>query len=243
MNMLERMQRVWPSAWRANELLYGTKALASAEPDRSSPERTKRVAEPSSEDTVEDTRVVNGGLYRQPQTFANSSPNPSAAPNYPLELNMQPAESPTYYHPQYARWAPDSSIPTMASNLSTAVLPQQYSTGLDDRMQRNPDRHTRYPQYWNDYSALGQIDATYGMPVMDQLVPQHSGAAHGEQQMYVSDQFSIYSEFQRSDDLCLKSLTSLFQTIYLRRIINRSRSMISRSIPALVPPHTLCNLR
>lgn len=191
MDILERMQRVWPSAWRANELLHGSKVLSHTELSGSSPERVKRVAEPSEEDTMHHGRLSNGQIYRQPLTIpATSGPNPQA---YPLHLDMTPSESPTFYQ-SYTRWPHEGSMPGISGALSTSVLPQQYSTGLiDERMQRNPDRQSRYPQYWNDYSALGQMDTTYAMPVIEELVPQHSGGAQAEQQMYVPDQFSLYN--------------------------------------------------
>ncbi|KAI0694111.1 fungal-specific transcription factor domain-containing protein [Cytidiella melzeri] len=191
--MLERMQRVWPSAWRAKELIHGSKVQALKETEASSPERSKRAAETPSEDTLSHPRLSAGAVYRQPPPVYTDIGPSSTHSSYPLDLDMQATESPTFYQ-SYPRWAADSSMPSMSSNLSTSVLPQTYSTGLvDERMHRHPDRHGRYPQYWNDYSALGQMDPTYAMPVIGELVPQHSGDTQASQQMYVQDQYTIYS--------------------------------------------------
>lgn len=192
-DMLHRMQRVWPSAWRANELLHGAKVLAHSEASGLSPERAKRAAEPSEDDTIQGSQPLEGEIYRQPQAFPSAASS-DAAPNYPLGLDLPTSGSPTYYQ-SYPRWTHDNAIPAMAANLSTSVLPQQYSTGLvDERIQRNSERQSRFPQYWSDYSALGQMDTTYGMPVIGELVSQHPTATQGEQQIYVADQYSLYSE-------------------------------------------------
>lgn len=193
--MLHRMQRVWPSAWRANELLHGTKVLSHSEGNGSSPERAKRAAEPEEEDTIQEASPIEGGIYRHPQAFSGA-PSSSSQQTYPLALDLPSSGSPTFYHQPYSRWTHDNALPTLGGNLSTSVLPQQYSTGLvDERMQRNSERQSRYPQYWSDYSALGQMDSSYGIPVIGELVPQHSAAAQGEQQMYVPDQYSLYSKY------------------------------------------------
>lgn len=191
--MLHRMQRVWPSAWRANELLHGTKVLSQDEASNSSPERTKRMAESSEDELIRGARSLDTQLYRQPQTFEEIAAS-DAPPNYPLGLDL-PSSSSSPFYQSYPRWAHDNTLPTMGGNLSTSVLPQQYSTGLvDERMQRNSERQGRFPQYWSDYSALGQMDTTYVMPVMSDLVSQHPTTGQGEQQIYVPDQFSLFSE-------------------------------------------------
>ena len=208
MDILERMQRVWPSAFRANELLHGsrvhqrpTNIVVSPAP---ASERTKRIADAlEEEDAAHSPRSATVHTYRGPQQQIFSEDGPAAPasapaeqPNY-IDLNMTPAENPSYYQSQYNRWAPaEHAIASIPSSLSTSVLPQQFSTGLvDDRMQRNQDRPSnRYPQYWSDYSALGQMDPAYAMPVMGDMVPQHSPTPQSDQPMYVSDQYSLYSE-------------------------------------------------
>lgn len=193
MEMLERMQRVWPSAWRAKELIHGSKVQALKETAHDSPERTKRVAESSADDLPSDSRATNGVVYRQSQPVYGEGGPAGPQPGYPINLDLQHAESPTYY--QYSRWASEGGgIGSMSGSLSTSVLPQTYSTGLvDERLQRHPDRQGRYPAYWNDYSSLGQMDPTYAMPVMNELVSEHPDDAQPGQSLYMPDQYSIYS--------------------------------------------------
>lgn len=84
-------------------------------------------------------------------------------------------------------------------SLSTSVLPQQFSTGfVDERSHRGQDRAPqRFPQYWNDYSALGQMDAAYPVSPAD-MVPPNPGPPHprGTQQgvVYPQDQFLVFSK-------------------------------------------------
>ncbi|KAI0088316.1 fungal-specific transcription factor domain-containing protein [Irpex rosettiformis] len=187
--MLERMQRVWPSAWRAKELIHGSKVQALKETAQSSPERMKRAAESHSDDIRSESRLTNGGVYRQaPPVYTDDGPTGSQM-TYPLNLDSHHAESPTYYQ-SYPRWTPNGALGSMSGSLSTSVLPQTYSTGLiDERIQRHPDRQGRYPQYWNDYSSLGQMDPTYALPVINDLANDPQAG----QSMYMPDQYSIYS--------------------------------------------------
>ena len=212
--MLERMHRVWPSAFRANELLYGSKVLQQRAPaPMPSPgDRPKRVADALKEDSdAHSSRhtngtSTNGQAYRTSQVFSEQSTSTSQAQSQNqqqqnfIDLSMSPPDPPSYYPAQYNRWTPsDNTLSNMPSSLSTSVLPQQYSTGLvDERLQRNQDRaqSTRYPQYWSDYSALGQMDPAYSMPVMGEMVTQHTPTQQqGDQSMYVSDQYSLFSEW------------------------------------------------
>ncbi|KAI0340338.1 hypothetical protein BDW22DRAFT_1430945 [Trametopsis cervina] len=160
-------------------------------------ERTKRVAESSGEDTGPVTRLSDGTVYR-PQAFANVGP-PNGHGNYSLAMDIPQSDSPTFYQP-YSRWTADDNMPAISGGLSTSVLPHQYSTGLvDDRIQRHPDRHNRFPQYWSDYSSLGQMDPTYVMPVIGgEMVSPPPGDAQGEQ-IYVPDQFTIYNNISHNN--------------------------------------------
>ncbi|KAI0634003.1 fungal-specific transcription factor domain-containing protein [Trametes polyzona] len=128
---------------------------------------------------------------------------------YSLQMDMEQSGPSSYLPPaSYDRWAADtSSLSNFSGSLSTSVLPQQYSTGLvDERMSasalgRSAERQsTRYPQYWNDYSALGQMETTYGVPVMGEMVSPHGGAQQGDQQsMYVQDQYSMFGNMPPSN--------------------------------------------
>lgn len=192
MYILERMHYVWPAAWRANQLLSGSKMApqSTITLKATTPERHKRVAESLNEDSNAQNASgsVGSDVFRQPQGFTEGNSAQSHA-GFPLQLDIQPTDSPAFYQP-YSRWNADN----LSGTLSTSVLPQQYSTGLvDERVQRNQDRPSRYPQYWSDYSAMGQMDAAYGMPVMSDMVSQQP--AQADQQMYVpQDQYSLYSE-------------------------------------------------
>jgi len=206
MEMLERMQRVWPSAWRANELLHGSGVLSQqTSPSRvPTAERQKRLAEETDEDirrgSPESRSGSAAGTYRQQSSVYQQPLNMSGqTQGYPVDTNMSSGDSPGFYQP-YNRWGADSSISNMSNTLSTSVLPQQYSTGLvDERVQRNQDRQNRYPQYWSDYSSLGQMDNTYGVPVMGEIVPQHSSVSQNGQSMYVPDQYSMFNTLPPSN--------------------------------------------
>ena len=193
MHILDRMRYVWPAAWRAKELLQGIKVIpqqTSSTLKIDSPERHKRQAETLDEDETSQN-AMNTEVYRQPQTYPEGNSG-QAQQAFPLQLEIPASDSQGFY-PSYSRWNADNSLPSLAGSLSTSVLPQQYSTGLvDERVQRSQDRSGRYPQYWSDYSAMGQMDTTYGMPVMGDMVTQQTSQT--DQQMYVQDPYSLYSE-------------------------------------------------
>lgn len=187
------MHYIWPAAWRANELLQGVKVQPpqNVSSKVSTPERTKRLAESMDEDQATQNAPLNGDTYRQTQGFADNRSSSSQS-TFPLQLDIPSTDSQSFYQ-SYPRWSAENPLPTLTSSLSTSVLPQQYSTGLvDDRVQRSQDRPSRYPQYWSDYSAMGQMDSSYSMPVMGDIASQQPTQA--DQQMYVPDQYSLYSE-------------------------------------------------
>lgn len=198
MHILERMHFVWPAAWRANELLQGVKVQPSqiVPPKIATPERTKRLAESMDEDQAAQNGTVNGDAFRQAQGFGENGAGASQSA-FPLQLDIPAADSQSFYQ-SYPRWNAENPLPTLTSSLSTSVLPQQYSTGLvDDRVQRSQDRAGRYPQYWSDYSAMGQMDTSYSMPVMGDMVSPQS--AQADQQMYVPDQYSLYNNLSQTN--------------------------------------------
>ncbi|EIN14455.1 hypothetical protein PUNSTDRAFT_49242 [Punctularia strigosozonata HHB-11173 SS5] len=172
MHVLKHIDIVWPSAGRAWELLRGSKVHRDDVPLQNAPRlaepRTKRLASDRAEDDP-----------------ASASPSESGRPDgagYPSQSPI-PGDSPSsaqfpYFasQQQYERWPADPQMSGYAGGLSTSALPQQYSTGLVDH--RAPARQGgsstpaggvsgngsgRYPQYWNDYSTLGQLGLTYGM--------------------------------------------------------------------------------
>ncbi|KAL6306894.1 fungal-specific transcription factor domain-containing protein [Sparassis latifolia] len=207
MDVLKRMQILWPSAFRALELLHGAKP-SSPEPEISRSrlsDRPKRAAEQSldHEDTNDGARLLTSDqLYRQQQSYHNVAPSsPPASQQGFIGLNLPPGDS-SAYMPQYDRWAGETTLPSFAGSLTTSVLPQQYSTGLvGERLPPSITRSTerqgqRYPQYWSDYSALGQMDTTYGVPVIGEMVPQHANAPQPDQpSMYVPDPQYMFSGY------------------------------------------------
>ncbi|EIW53654.1 uncharacterized protein TRAVEDRAFT_174477 [Trametes versicolor FP-101664 SS1] len=231
MEVLQRMRVIWPSAWRALELLHGAKAqlerpTADAPPSRGpipSP-RNKRSAEEPIEEEVEEvpersrsTVSQDSVVYRQAASYpvatspgqSHSQGQASHAPagqGYALPMDLPQGGPSPYMPPSYDRWAADTSaLSNFSGSLSTSVLPQQYSTGLvDERMGsslgRSAERQSaRYPQYWNDYSALGQMETTYGVPVMGEMVSPHGGAQQGDApSMYVPDQYSMFGNMPPS---------------------------------------------
>ena len=201
MDTLKLMQSVWPSAWRANQLLRGSKVhaldmRASASPANS--ERNKRTAGHALEEGMsEDVRISSGhNMYRQPQNYSRT--NNGGHQGFSLGLDLPPTETPAFFQ-GFDRWAPDNPIANYPSSLSTSVLPQQYSTGLiDDRSHRTQERtnNQRYPQYWSDYGALPQMDTAYGVHMVGDMVPQNPGPSRGNQQaVYGQDhQYTVFSE-------------------------------------------------
>ena len=128
------------------------------------------------------------------------------------------------YYSSYDRWPGDGGLGSFAGSLSTSVLPQQYSTGFVDERSRGAPSDSggsgvgtqRYPQYWNDYSTLGQLSAPYLPMLQDQLqsaTPSqqpsshqsstHQAQVHGklsQQQIYLQDQYQMFSTFFFSYD-------------------------------------------
>ncbi|KAI0640400.1 fungal-specific transcription factor domain-containing protein [Trametes meyenii] len=142
------------------------------------------------------------------QSQSQSQASHASSQSYTLQMDLPQAGASSYIPaPSYDRWPTDSStLSNFSGNLSTSVLPQQYSTGLvDERMgsslSRNSERQsTRYPQYWHDYSSLGQMETTYGVPVIGEMVPQHGNAQQGDQQsMYVQDQYAMFGNMPPSN--------------------------------------------
>lgn len=241
---LKRIQMLWPSAWRALELLQGSKAYQQdAGPIVANRlDRPKRVAEHALDerDRIEVPRIQTGDqLYRpaaqaQAQAFASpvspahdatqsQSQNPSQSQAYAGDAGGAlafgappgaaggaggPEPSPSSYLPPFDRWS-DAALPQFTANLSTSVLPQQYSTGLvDERMAAGmggsgarggpgggADRASaRYPQYWNDYSTIGQMETAYGVavPGMADLSQHHHVQGVQPEQVYSYDLFGEF---------------------------------------------------
>ncbi|KAH9937840.1 fungal-specific transcription factor domain-containing protein [Epithele typhae] len=224
MEILQRMSIIWPSAYRALELLTGAKSQLTSTPwlrSVASEPRLKRRAEDDAGDlegavTPGPGRSLSQEAYRaqtsyivpsqpQPQQQAHPQPHQQQQSGFSsLSMDLQGGSN------------------YMQASISTSVLPPQYSTGLVDErgMGGALDRagaggDGRNPRYWNDYSALPQMETTYGMPVLGDsagLVHGHGHGAHGHGHqpahghhgsaqnhgMYVSDQYSMFGSMPPS---------------------------------------------
>ena len=208
MYILERMHFIRPAAWRANQLLQGSRAVPhdfnTITLKAATPERHKRHAASMDDgmDGQDASLSPEVTAYRAPagdfEEGAGGSGAGQGAAGFALPLELAGTD-PQAFYPPYSRWGADGCLPpSLAGGLSTSVLPPRYSTGLvDERVQRSQDRPSRYPQYWSDYSAMGQMDATYGMPVMGDMVASQAAAQQPDPPMYVQDQYPLYSEYAR----------------------------------------------
>lgn len=199
MDILHRMQDIWPSAWRAYQLLQGSKVQpqdprTSMSP--SGPDRRKRSAEHALEQPH--SAPLPESLYRASQSYARMPASAQPQQGYPLSLDI-PQPDPQAFFPSFERWGSDGNPMNNFSggNLTTSVLPQQFSTGFDERARGNSDRAVqRFPQYWNDYSALGQMESAYPVSPAD-MVPSNAGppSSRGSQQgvVYSQDQFLVFN--------------------------------------------------
>ncbi|CAL1709508.1 unnamed protein product [Somion occarium] len=138
------------------------------------------------------------------QGYPSRASSSHAQSNFALGLDLPTAASPTFFQPFNDRWASESPLSNYPSTLTTSVLPQQYSTGLiDERVQRGHERQPqRFPQYWSDYSSLGQMEAPYGVPMVgpDMVPPAHQAtrsSQHTQQPPYPQDQYSVFNNLSQ----------------------------------------------
>ncbi|OBZ66363.1 Nitrogen assimilation transcription factor nit-4 [Grifola frondosa] len=186
MGVLKRMQILWPSAWRALELLYGAKVNSEDQPDVTSRKSTadgrhKRAADQAldEDDASPSSRIVpDEQMFRQQASYPNVSSQAQTQQSFTLGLDLPSGTTSTY---------------------------MQSSTGLVDEerisagMTRTSERQGhRYPQYWNDYSALGQMETTYGVPVIGNMVSQQSHGQQGDQSSIYADQYSMFGHMPPS---------------------------------------------
>ncbi|PPQ69684.1 hypothetical protein CVT25_012922 [Psilocybe cyanescens] len=233
MNALRAMKVVWPSAARALDLFGGAKADASADaepiPLRHIPmERHKRIAENTLDDNTfgNNTRSLQhsfsneylreqlrprGSIHQQPpfqhdsgnNTFADSEPAYLPPPTSSSSLPITNMGANTNYTWQGSDMNPHS----FNGPLSTAVLPQIYSTGLiDEGIQAShtrlhsshnaTDQHSqphsrRYPPQYFDYTTYpSQLGSGYDVSQSVQVSQQQSQTS----QMFIADQYSMYSK-------------------------------------------------
>jgi hypothetical protein len=207
MDVLQRLSMTWPSAGRAWELLYGSKAnLKNTVGSLTTPDivRTqKRTADHFLDDDV--------SLYRvelHPTTQGGRSEVLHSQPPPEPESTLG---SPQNFYPLCDRWPGEGGLSDFAGSLSTSVLPQQYSTGFFDRgvvrgsnagsaadvglgsQQESPVGRRGFSRYWGDYSALSQlpVDAPFAGSIAHES-QQHQ--QHHSQGYPMSGQYSLYGE-------------------------------------------------
>ncbi|KAI5120399.1 hypothetical protein M0805_000178 [Coniferiporia weirii] len=215
MDVLKRIEIVWPSAGRAWELLHGAKDDLPAYEQTFFPidrSRKRSADDPLDTSSLGDSSYLN--VHRAgsipTQTYTTPATN---GHRYTPAIDLGDSDPPLALFSAYSRWSSDGSM-GFPSGLSTSVLPRQYSTGfVDDRaMRRSPsgmmDNSGRYPQYWSDYS-MGQpssvLGSMYGMSMLshqshhEHPAQHHSQGSHHNIQgqsspVYMNEQYNVFSE-------------------------------------------------
>ena len=203
MDVLQRMSIAWPSAGRAWELLYGSKAnqqnfvcsVSATDVVRTQ----KRTADHFLDDDASLYQVELQSIAAGDQSEAvHSQPQPGQHPTLGSSQNFYSFSD---------RWPGDGGPAEFAGSLSTSVLPQQYSTGFFDRaatrgsntsssagvgvgsqQELSPSRRG-YPRYWSDYSALSQLGTPFANPL------EHESQQHQQphsQTFPISGQYSLW---------------------------------------------------
>jgi hypothetical protein len=200
MDVLQRMSIAWPSAGRAWELLYGSKAnirnslnpLSTTHVVRSQ----KRTADHFLDDEV--------SLYQVDTTTQGERPEALHSPPHSEQASTLGASDQQNLYPLCDRWPEEGSLNEFTGSLSTSVLPQQYSTGFFDRgvvrgqnassvtgvgidpQQGSQVGRRGFPRYWSDYSALSELDAPFSSSV------EHEGQQHQQSHPQTYPQYSLY---------------------------------------------------
>ncbi|KAL5497945.1 LCB2 [Sanghuangporus vaninii] len=221
MEVLKRIEIVWPSAARAWQLLHGAKVDL---PDYDLPvARIDRPRKRSADDPID--TVVPGGSSHLHESSSNAATAPQAYASTTANGRYDPVVDITdgnrafALFNSYSRWTSDGPM-GFSSGLSTSVLPQHYSTGFFDERassstHRSPvavaDDTGRFSQYWSDYS-MGQpssmLSSMYDLPLLSD--PHHHNqqnqhASHGLQQsqsfthpLYMNDHYNAFDALHNS---------------------------------------------
>jgi hypothetical protein len=206
MDVLQRMSIAWPSAGRAWELLFGCKAniLSSVNSLSTDVVRTqKRTA-----DHFFDEEATVYQVELLPATQEERSESVHGQPQQQQqESSLVGSQN---FYTIYDRWAGEDSLNGFTASLSTAVLPQQYSTGFLDRVavqhsnigtptavdvssqQDMSVRRRGYPRYWSDFSALTQLGAPFSNSI-EHVAQQHQ-QTHSQMQPISGQYSSPYGE-------------------------------------------------
>jgi hypothetical protein len=202
MDMLQRMSTAWPSAGRAWELLYGSKAnLQNSVFSVSGPDvvRTqKRTADHFLDD--------DASLYQVDLQSMAPGEQPEPVHGQPPPEQESTLGTSQNFYSFSDRWPGEGCPAEFAGSLSTSVLPQQYSTGFFDKtvvrgsnasspggvgvgpQQELPASRRGYPRYWSDYSALSQL-----APFANSLEPESQQHQQPHSQTYpISGQYALW---------------------------------------------------
>jgi len=205
MDVLQRMSIAWPSAGRAWELLYGSKATPRNSLSSLSTTHVVRSQKRTADHFLDD----EASLYQVelPTTTPGERPEALHSPPHSEQASTLGASDHQNFYPLSDRWPEEGSLNEFAGGLSTSVLPQQYSTGFFDRgivrgqntssvtgvgigpQQGSQVGRRGFPRYWNDYSALSELDAPFASSV------EHEGQQHQQphpQTYPISGQYSLY---------------------------------------------------
>jgi hypothetical protein len=215
MRTLCAMQIVWPSAGRALELFRGAKVDPSQDSSDLAPlinppseARHKRSAEQPLDDSFtishrstsnrfDEIHPVRRTNTQQQQLNFSSGIHGFASDHYLVTSSLT---SPNMVPSNYSWQGGGMNTNNINTHLSTAVLPQLYSTGLVDENVRihsnfnqqttNPSR--RYPSYY-DYSNFPPLGSVYDVRAPIQ-VSSSQAQSQAASQMYIPDNYSIYSK-------------------------------------------------
>lgn len=190
METLRSMNVIWPSAGRAWELLNGNKVnllgpslkTCSDHPA----ERQQHHKRPADTQASDNTPRNGGGSHASGfnQVYPNGTGDMGSYPSL-----VDPSSHSPYY--DYSRWLGTTDLlgNPATNNMSTSLLPQQYSTGFvgsvgrsgQGHRHRGSDPSTRYAQpLWTDHSTMGQLDPTY-VGILPQQPPQEQHSTAGSQ--------------------------------------------------------------
>ena len=205
MDVLQRMSVAWPSAGRAWELLFGCKAnlLSSVNSLSTDVVRTqKRTADHffDEEATVYQVELLPATQEERSEAVHDQSQQQQ-------ESSLVGSQN---FYTIYDRWPGEDSLNGFPASLSTAVLPQQYSTGFFDRVavqdsnistptavdgssqQDMSVRRRAYPRYWSDFSALSQLGAPFSNSI-EHVAQQHQ-QTHSQMHPISGQYSSLYGE-------------------------------------------------
>lgn len=187
MDVLKRIEIVWPSAGRAWELLNGAKEDL---PEHEIPFPSfDRVKKRSADDPLSLDDATFFALSRGPaagnstHVYSSGTTNGSTHRYGPGQLIDLPSAgegessepTPLTLFSAYNRWSPDSSLAFPSAGLSTSVLPQQYSIGFIE------DRHHHLHHAGMRRSTSGSTAVAGGVSISEGGPDSHERSPYGHE--------------------------------------------------------------